>query len=311
MTAEIVFVHTGGSTSSAGDILSFRFRKEAYTPYTQLEAVFAAPAGTDTGTVTEVLFTVGNTLVHHGIIDRLTVTEKNGCRTGVLSSRSFSCMLMQNQLEPGLYTRISINSLMDSMVSIPYVTHEYSSDETGYIYVKQGSTLWDSLSNLAYKQLGRYPYIRGTNCVMFSQVQAPAVFTYTASQLLSMGTEVSEKRLESDFHMADINGSYGTYDLNDPDVSARNIVRHRYFELDRQYLYDPQSALVFRDRYACRGWRRAFCSYSGYNGEDICDTLSFGSVSGERICAVEITGGRRGIVTELSVYRDRFWNGNV
>ena len=308
MTASLLFTHTGGGTSTVSRILSFSFRKEAYTPYTELNAVFEDTAGTDTGTVTEVRFFVGGVLIHHGIIDKLTVTEKNGCRTGVLSSRSFSCMLMQNQMEPGLYTRVSINKLMDNMLSIPYVTHEYSDDETGYIYVKQGSTLWDSLSNLAYKQLGRYPYIRGTNCVMFSPAAFPGEYSYTAAELLSQGEEVSEKRLESDFHMADINGSYGTYDLNDPDVSARSIVRHRYFELDRQYLYDPQSALVFRDKYACRGWRRSFCSYSGYNGEDISDIISFGNVSGERICTVRITGGKRGIITELSVYHDRFLN---
>lgn len=308
MTADIVFVHTDSSFTMVSSILSFRFRKEAYTPYTELEAVFSVPDGLDTGTVTEVMFSLGSRLIHHGIADRLTVTEKGGCLTGTVTSRSFSCMLMQNQMEPGLYTRVSINRLMDNMLSIPYVTHESSADETGYIYVKQGSTLWDSLADLAYKQLGRYPYIRGTNCVMFSQAASPAEFSYTASQLLSQGEEVSEKRLESDFHMADINGDYGTYDLNDPDVSARNIVRHRYFELDRQFLYAPQSALVFRDKVACRGWRRAFCSYGGYSGEDICDKVSFGDIAGERICRIDVTGGRRGIVTELSVYHDRFWN---
>jgi len=308
MTAEVLFIHTGGRFTMADTVLSFRFIKEAYTPYTELEAVFSVPDGLDTGTVTEVMFSLSSRLIHHGIADRLTVTEKDGCRTGVVSSRSFSCMLMQNQMEPGLYTRVSINSLMDNMLRIPYVTHESSADETGYIYVKQGSTLWDSLAGLAYKQLGRYPYIHGTNCVMFSQAAYPDEFSYSASQLLSQGSEVSEKRLESDFHMADINGDYGTYDLSDPDVSARNIVRHRYFELDRQFLYDPQSALVFRDKVACRGWRRAFCSYSGYNGEDLFDKVSFGDIAGERICRIEITGGRRGIVTGLSVYHDRFCN---
>lgn len=306
MTASLVFTHTDSSAAVERQILSFSFIKEAYTPYTRLHAEFAVSGVTDTSAVMEVMFFLDGRVIHHGIIDSLTVTEKGGCRIGTLSSRSFSCMLTQNQMQPGLYTQVSINRLMDNMLSIPYVTHENSADETGYIYVKYGSTMWEALAGLAFKQLGKYPYIRGTNCVMFSPEPSPGVFDIPGSDILSVGSEVKEKLLVSDLHMEDINGSYGTFDLNDADVSARRIVRHRYFELDKQFLYDPQKALEYRDKLACRGWRRIFCSYSGYSGEDISDLVSFGTVSSERITAVRITGSRRGVITELSVYRDRF-----
>ena len=107
--------------------------------------------------------------------------------------------------------------------------------------------------------------------------------------------------------MADINGNYGTYELTDYDAEAKRIVRHKFFELDRQFLSDPQLALVFRDKYTNRAAERVFCSYCGYRGEDVSDTASFGDVSVRRITALEINGSRNGIFTEVSVYRDRFY----
>ena len=303
----LVFIHTTGNRSAEMKMLSFKFVKEAYTPFTTLNASFVVTDRTDPGTVTEVMLYVNGRQIHYGFIDELSVTEKNGIKTASLVSRSFSCMLTQNQMEPGLYTGMSLNRLMDEILSIPHVTHE-DSDTNGYIYINYGSTLWEAIIAFTYKLSGRYPYIRGTNCVMMNEVSQPEVFIIGSDRLLTSGSGISEKQLLSDLHMEDINGDFGTFDLNDPLVTARSIVRHRWIELDKQFLYAPQQALEFRDRAASKGWRSSFCTSCGYSGEDISDIVSFGDVQPARITGVTVTGGRNGIFTRLSVYNDRFYS---
>lgn len=305
MTAVLLFRNINSSDTREVKLLSFGFRKDAYTPYTSLTASFLASA-TDTSSVSEVLLYINNILVHHGIIDSITVTRRKGVMTGQLTSSSFTCMLRQNQLEPGLYTNISINSLMDNMIAIPYVTHQNSSDTSSYIYVLKGSTMWDGVVNLCYKLTGRYPYIRGTNCVMLDPYPQPEAFSYSEDSLIAAGDGISTKHLVSDLHMADIDEQYGTFDLHDPDAGVRNIVRHLYFDLDKRFLYDPAQALQYRDKISTRGWMRHFITYSGYRGEDLSDLATFGSLTNRRISAVEITGSREGIFTEISVYDDKF-----
>ena len=73
-----------------------------------------------------------------------------------------------------------------------------------------------------------------------------------------------------------------------------------------RFLYSPQQALVYRDKYEFRGRERVFCSYSGYRGEDLNDLVSFGDISAERIGSVAVKGSSKGIFTEVGVYRDKF-----
>ena len=312
MNAQIVLRRTDGAASSEETrLLSFHFVKEAYTPYTTLTAVIDTEEENFLS-VCEALFYINDKLVHHGLIDSIEKTETEKGRTVTLASRGFTSQLCQNQLQPGLIENISINSLMDSYYVLPFVTHENSSDSTGYIYVKSSSTMWDGVVNLTYKQNGIYPYIQGTNCVRTTAEQNPHTFTFDDSQLISRGSAGSFRRMISDFHMADISGNYGNCDLTDSEAVNRFIVRNRYLELDRQFLYNPQQALEYRDKFAKRASQRYFCRYSGYSGEDLNDLVSFGEISSKRICKIDIAGDYSGIFTELSVYYDGFYvNGTL
>ena len=141
---------------------------------------------------------------------------------------------------------------------------------------------------------------------MISSASSPAVFDLRGEKLLSIGTELTDSRLASGYHMANMGGTYGEFDLADSDTEALKIVRHKYFDLDMRFLYDPPEALAYRDKYDFRGQKRLFCSYAGYNGEDLSDIVSFGSVTSERVGSVNISGSSRGVVTEIGVYRDKF-----
>jgi hypothetical protein len=297
--------NTDGTEYTEDRLISFSFRKDAYLPYTLLSGKIVSDGRIFTDAA-EIFLCVEGFTVHHGLIDQITTETSGGICLTSFVSRGFTSLLCQNQLEPGMITGVSINSLMDSFYTLPYVTHENNSDTSSYIYVSSNSTMWDGVVNLSYKLCGTYPYIRGDNCVRITPFPDPESFSYTDDELLSAGSEFTGRRLMSHFHMADISGHYGTYDLTDSDVTARKIIRHKYFELDMEFLNDPQQALAYRDKYVCRAWKRLFCKYSGYNGEDISDTVTFNGVSNERISAVTITGNSSGITTSLSVYHDRF-----
>lgn len=296
--------------SRAVKILSFKFTKEAYTPYTQLSAVFSTettaftPFGSPSE-YSEVVFYIDSHIVHHGIIDSLQIVKENGIEKGIVKSRGFTSLLLDNQLKPGLYMNVSVNSLIHNYYTLPQVESEESTSEN-YIFVKDGSSMWDALVSLAYKVHGTYPYIKGTNKVMLTALSPEKSLTFSDDKLLNSGSEVNTTHFVSDFHMADIDDTYDNYSYNSPEVTDRKIVRHRYFDLDRRFLYSPEQALYFRDAIAMRGWKRKFCTYSGYNYEDLYDTVSFGDVQNGVIKSIEVTGDRSGIFTELSVYEDKF-----
>ncbi len=304
MNVGIEVTNKNGTTFQENKVLSFEFRKDAYLPYSLLR-IRLTGSSADYSDATAVKLRIGGFTPHYGLIDSIT-TETSGGNTVVnIVSRGFTSLLCQNQIEPGLKTGVSVNSLMNSFYNFPNVTWEHSSD-TGYIYVRPNTSMWDALSNLAYKLYGVYPYIRGQNQIRTSPALTPRTFVYTDDQLIAKGSRLLGRRLISNFHMADINGDYGYYELTDTDVTDMGIVRHSFFDLDMRFLRDPQDALVYRDKFACRAWKQVFCKRSGYHGEDLSDIISFGSVCAERISAVTVTGNSSGIITESSVYHDKF-----
>ncbi|MDE6092092.1 MAG: hypothetical protein K2F73_04310 [Ruminococcus sp.] len=304
MNAYVVLKNTKGFETAFEKLISFTFRKDIYQPYTSFGAKILCDFY-KLETISEVMFFIDGKLIHHGLADNITVTTSGGSDIISVSSRSFTSMLIQNQMQPGLKTNISINKLMSSFYALPYVTHEDNS-ETSYIYVKNNSNMWDGIVNLSYKICGTYPYIRETNCVRVTPFENPSEFLYTDSQILSKGVSIAGRKLMSHFHMSNINEEFGEFDLEDSSVIAQNIIRHRFFDLDRQFLYNPQQALEYRSKFASRAKERIFCTYSGYNGEDLSDLATFGYASAERIGAVAITGSSDGIITEISTYRDKF-----
>lgn len=306
----LLVVHSDGIAVEEENLISFSFKKDAYTPYTTL-TVRAESDSASFLTASEIKFYVKGKLVHHGLIDRLTAEISGGSKIMTLISRGFTSLLCQNQIEPGLKTEVSINNLMDSFYTLPHVTHENNSDRSSYIYVKNNTSMWESVVSLSYKHCGTYPYIRGTNCVRITPIADPTAFAYENDELISTGEVLTTRRLASHFHMADINGAFGEFELVDPDVTALGIVRHKFFELDKRFLNEPSEAVAFRDKYDGRAFKQRFCVYRGYNGEDISDTISFKGVNAERIAAVEISGSRGGVTTKISVYYDKFPRGNT
>lgn len=310
MTVFASFKRPDNTISRTARIISFKFTKDAYTPYTQLSAVFSTETSVFTpfgspSEYSEIIFYIDSYVVHHGIIDSFKIIKENGMKKGIVTSRGFTSLLLENQLKPGLYMNISIDKLINGYYTLPNVTHQESTSEN-YIFVKNGSSMWDALVSLSYKVHGTYPYIKRANQVMMTSETPEKNLVFYDSTLLNYGSEIKTTRLVSDFHMADIDDTYDKYSYNNPEVAGKQIVRHRYFDLDRRFLYSPEQALFFRNSMAMRGWKRKFCTYNGYKREDLYDTVSFGDVQNGIIKSITVTGDRNGIKTELSVYEDGF-----
>lgn len=284
-------------------VLGFTIKKEAFTPYTTLNAVVIGTVTALPSDIHEVRLLVENYAVHQGIVDSYKVIEENGFRKAIISSRGYTSLLTDNQIAPGLYTDITLNRLFTDYFTLPNISHE-DNDTLSYIYVNKGSAMWDGVSNLSYKLTGNYPYIRKTNTVMISMPTDVRKRIYSEGQIISRGTEVFNRRMVSHYHMADISGKYGTFDSVSDEAVSRNIIRHHYFDLDRRFLYSPQSACDFRTMMSTRGFKRKFFTYNGYYGEDINDIVTFDDVEEKRVKAVKITGNAKGIFTEVSVYED-------
>lgn len=311
MDAKIAVKMMSGTLAEETQVISFSFIKDAYTPYTTLMAKLYAKQE-DYVESCEIFFYVGTNLVHHGLIDSLEISKTNGKKILTVVSRGFTSLLCQNQIEPGIIYEISINKLFDSYYSLPYVEHENNSDESNYIYVKNNSTMWDGVANLSYKLTRMYPYIRSTNTVRITAESNPKKFSYNEDQIIESGMAYNFKRMISNFNMTDLKGNYGAHTLLDYDVTKRKIIRYKMLEIDRQFLYDPPEALRYRTKFAKRGNTMHYCRYNGYNGEDLCDIVSFDYIKDKRICRIEITGNSDGIFTEIGVYYDGFYyNGTV
>ena len=304
MNVNVIFKNKDHSEIIFDKIISFSFRKDIYQSYTSFGAKISGSIS-EPENISEIIFKINEKIIHHGLSDNISIEISSGNSIISVSSRSFTSLLIQNQIESGVKTNISINSLMESYYDFPYITHE-DSEEKSYIYVKSNSNMWDGIVNLSYKIHGTYPYIRGTNHIRMTLVENPVVFEYDDNNIISRGISTAENKLISHFHMSDINGNFGEYELCDNDVISHNIVRHRFFELDRQFLYNPQQALEYRSAYSSRGRRKIFCKYAGYNGEDLSDIVTFGTIDNERIGAVTITGNSSGIITETAIYKDKF-----
>lgn len=303
MTAAITLKKTSGDMEVITNILSFIFSKEIYTPYTRISAVFEA-GKVMPSVASEICLYIDGKPIHHGYADIYRVTEENGIKKGYVVSRGFTSLLLQNQIEPGMYMNISIDSLMSNYANIPYVIHEQSSN-TSYIFVKSGSSMWDGIVNLSYKLYGKYPYIRNENRVMIHRAPNVQTFMYENGQLLSKGSELDTRTVASYWSMSDIIGAYGSFTYTESEARDRNIIRERYFELDKRFLNDPQIAVEYRDKAAMRGWKKKFLTYSGYRGEDLFDYAVTDETKND-ITSIKITGNEKGVMTEIGMYSDKF-----
>ncbi|MBQ8688655.1 MAG: hypothetical protein IJ512_08985 [Ruminococcus sp.] len=294
--------------------LRFVFRKEKYTPCTELDVTvqYAEDDQLHIGSViNRVRITVEGYPLHDGIIDQAEYRRENGAAVVTVRSRGFTALLLNNEMTPGIHTAMSLDKLMTEYYTFPVqVQWEANSDASNYIYVKPHRSMWDSVVNLGYKLYGSYPYIYSTNQIRLSAHKNPETRIFSSGEILSAGFRTTGSRLLSHLHMQDIEGNYDTYQLENPDAAAMHIVRHKQMPFDRQYLYDPEQSMNLTFALAAQGWRAWSVTYGGYVHLDLNDYAGAeGVFAPGRISALTVKGDASGLKSIFTVYEDAFSEG--
>lgn len=292
------------SICTVAEIIGFRCVKERYTPYSVLDVT--AICSEHISDVLEVRFEIGGRVIHRGITDSMTVTESGGQLRLRLSSRGFSSMLSNNELEPGLLAGISLNKLMTEKMSVPNITWQDSAETVRYIYVKEHDSQWSAIVSLGLTLNEQYPYIYGANEICLYP-RSDAV-TVTPQDIYEIGETNDYSKVVSHFHMKDTGGEY-THSYTDGFAEARGIIRHKYINFDRQFIALDDFGLQYRLNFTRRGCRARFMGYLGWDGEELLDKIVFPDGEAAEISKVEICGNvKKGIFTKAYCYYDCYCN---
>ncbi|MBD5159659.1 MAG: hypothetical protein HDT23_05380, partial [Ruminococcus sp.] len=97
MNVDIILKNTDNSEMIYDKILSFSFHKDSYQSYTSLGAKFSGNISAPEN-VSEIILRINNKTVHHGLADSISVEFSGGNSVISVSSRSFTSLLIQNQI---------------------------------------------------------------------------------------------------------------------------------------------------------------------------------------------------------------------
>ena len=307
---QVVLIARTGKAYLANGIAAFTLDKEAYTPYSQLTAtVYGNFSIQQFAGIYRVQLLLDGMELHFGTVEKFRLVQENGTSYVRFSSRGLTALLLQNQLEPGLHTAMSLDKLMQDFVTFPKeITWESDTDTSNYLFVKEGTSMWDGVANLTYKLCGWYPFVYHANEIRMHLPETYRNFYVGADTLLDMGMTADQSRIYSRFSMADADGTYGKFQENDPNAAALELVRTKQLPLDRQYLYDPQQALVFRRKFAGRGLVSYYFDRIGAVAADLGDRITCsGIIENAPITHIRMTGNQNGVRTRLEAYQDEFY----
>ena len=286
--------------------LGFVFEKALYLPYTQFSGTFIGQveAPFEAAQVQCVTAEYRSRIVHYGMPDKIVVKQEKSHYKVTVTSRSYTMLLAQNEPYPRINTNVTLQSLCQRNLVCDRINYEDPTPQVGNIYVREHSTVWDAAVAYCIKASGRYPYISGCNTVMMTVGDRRNV-DISGKVLLERGSEAQSGRILSDVYMKELDDDY-PFEAHDTSAASMGIVRTRYYPLDMQWLYDPQVGLQHKLDISNRAAKVKSCSYLGYLGEDLMDTVTGGGMSGKRINSIRVKGSPEGVITTLKAYDDRY-----
>ncbi len=296
---------SNGTYYTPAGLIGFKCRKERYTPYSSLDVTAVCKSADSVSDIREVRLEISGNAVHSGIMDNMTISESGGLKKIRITSRSFSSMLSQNELEPELMAGITLNKLMSESMTVPNVTWQSSTESVRYIYVKEHDSQWTAIVNLGLTLNGQYPYIGGTNEIRLTQRSAAVL---VPQNVYEVGTTEDYSKMASHYHMKDVNGDY-SYNYTDGYAESRGIIRHKYVNFDRQFLALADFGLQYKLNFSQRGCRSKFMRYLGWCGEELRSMVRFPDNTVAEVSVIEISGNaKKGIFTMTGCYYDRYCN---
>ena len=298
------FILTGPSTVTCQNVVDLHFEKDRYIPFTSVSGSFLSDG--DFISFYEITCCVNGKTIHKGPLDRLERKRTGGRWKYKFSSKGYTAMLGQNEPVPRMNYNVNLASLAEMNKTIPNVVYQGGTLTVNYVYVKEKSTIWDAITAYGYKAYSIFPYIYQTNTVRVTPVSEKQI-SYNDAPIVSCGKLTDRRKLISEAYMADADGNY-THSYKNASASSVNIVRTKYYALDRQWLSSPVTGLTAKVKYSQRAGNQVFLTYIGFNGEELYDKASltsgvcaFGTYS---IGRVEINIREMRILTTVTCYPD-------
>ncbi|MBR6106935.1 MAG: hypothetical protein IKQ39_02910 [Oscillospiraceae bacterium] len=297
--------YRSGPERTFTECIRFTLVRDRYQPFAVLHVQMHTDSHADVPV--RVQFSLGGRLLHDGVVVKCDCALEQGQHILRLTARSYTSLLVQNQLVPGIHTDVTLASLLETY-ALPHITYQPDVEMIRYIYVKDNASMWDTVTAYNFKLNSGFPYIRVPNllCVLPQTGTVPAAIPEQSILKLSDGGELSG--MLSRIDMANMVGEYGTYTRSNPLAPLYGIVRVKQILLDRQYVYEPDDALRFRIALGNRRLRSKTVSYAGYCGEDAEDLVSVGSRFTARVSRIVLTGDQGGLTTSDTFYFDDFCN---
>lgn len=286
--------------------LSFSLEREIYTPFDSVTAEFLSDGSSYTG-IDRIALYADDSCIFSGLVDYLQQYHKQNRSFVRIKSRSFTSLLTQNELPPGLHGNLTMHSLMTNFYQFPHITYD-NPEQTEYIFVKSGNTMWDGIVSFGYKITGHYPYVT-QNHIHLLPPQEDFLIEFDNNQILESGICTDSTKLISDYHMENITGTADSYHETNPQASAFQIVRHKHIAFDQSFMYAPERALTFRNLYSCRGCQSNYLLYDGFQNIMLGQRITFSDlIQNQILCRINISFGTNGFRTKLFCYHDGFYN---
>lgn len=300
------------TVSSAGTVKSFEkgirltMERELYLPYVRLSGEFVCDKAVTLGEICSIRLKWGNDDIFRGIPDKVYIYHKGGIKRISFVSRSYTSLAVQNEPEPGVISDVNMQQLVSSCLDHTEITVENNTPVENYIYVKPSSNLWEALTAYNIKKLGRLPYIHGANTIMSTKANSVSR-SYLGQRLVTEGIGINTITMLSDVHMRLGDEQY-QYNRTNPTAQTFKIKRSKYYELDYQWLHDPDEGLQYKLGSGDRKKNIKFFEYCDFLNEQLFDRVSESGTAcdGMYINRVVLTADAKGQRTRVYCYDDAF-----
>lgn len=293
------------------DIISLRYEKERYTPFTRLSGEFYCPSDATFGEIMTIALYSGTTVIHNGWPVSSEIYRRDGRTVAKISSYSYSSALSSNQCPDGLISDVNLTSLVNQAgFTLPGITFQEDTPTVNYVNYYNGTSLWDGIVSYSIRACSKYPYLSGSSLIMIEPPESVRTLEVNSAGMIARGYISDFSKMVSKISMKAIDGEGEGYSVTNMLASRRNIIRSREIPFDREWIMDPEEGLNQRVNYSMRACSVDRFTLPGYYDADIMERISVTDLNFEaEISRVVVSySAIKGVETNIYCYHDSYCN---